>query len=404
MTSGNLDGMAKPMPTESAARVTPRVAPRRSGYLPGLDGWRAVAIFGVVAVHDVLWSLGPYNDMALRHFGGSGVELFFAISGFLVCTRILEEEKVVGHFRLKAFYVRRFFRIQPASLAYLGVIGILMLCGVIQRSLHYWAAALLQYANYAYNALDTSGKSAFTGHFWTLAVEEHFYIVLSLLLFFFRRHRIKIFLAVIVAIRLLQAVVRHHGGYNLNSIRQTQWNILYLLTPALLALLLQRPPVRVWAERFLMPYVAYLATVALILLGRLQYYPSGHYWVFLEMMQDQSPYLFFGFALWVIATVLHPQSWSTRLLELPVMRFFGRLSYSIYLWHILFFVLGMNSHREVTWVPLRVLSEQPWKYVASLAAALMSYYWIEKPMIRLGHRMAPPVTPGHADLRGVPAS
>ena len=138
-----------------------------------------------------------------------------------------------------------------------------------------------------------SCKSSFTGHFWTLAVEEHFYIVLSLLLFFFRRHRMKIFVAVIVAMRLWQAVVRHHGGYNENSIRQTQWSILYLLTLALLALLLQRPQVRSWAVRFLMPYVAYLVTAALMLLGRLQYCPSGHYWRFLEMVQDQSPYLFF---------------------------------------------------------------------------------------------------------------
>ena len=103
-----------------------------------------------------------------------------------------------------------------------------------------------------------------------------------------------------------------------------------------------------------------------------------------------------------MATVLHPRSWSTRLLELPVVRFFGWLSYSIYLWHILFFILGLSAHREITWIPLRVLSEWPWKYIASLAAALISYYFIEKPMIRLGHTLAPPVTPGHADLKGIP--
>jgi peptidoglycan/LPS O-acetylase OafA/YrhL len=387
--------------TAQPAASTGRPRAKKSGYLPGLDGWRAFAILGVLMVHDNVWRLGRFSDEGFKRFGGYGVMLFFAISGFLVCTRILEEEKVVGHFRLKAFYVRRFFRIQPASIAYLSVVGILMLSGVIQRSLHYWAAALLQYANYAYDAMDTSGKASFTGHFWTLAVEEHFYIVLSLLLFFFRRHRIKVFLAVILAGRLLQAFLRHHGGFNPNSIRQTQWNILYLLTPALLALLLQLPQVRSWAERFMTPYGAYLATAALMLLGRLQYCPSGHFWVFSEMLQDQSPYLFFGFALWLIATVLHPRSWSTRFLELPAVRFFGRLSYSIYLWHILFFVLDY-APSGVTWKPLLVLSERPWKYLASLTAALISYYFIEKPMIRMGHRVAPPVTPGHADLRGVP--
>ena len=120
--------------TGRTAESTGKVQPKKSGYLPGLDGWRAVAILGVLIVHDSVWRFGPYSDRPLQHFGGSGVELFFSISGFLVCTRILEEEKAVGRFRLKAFYVRRFFRIQPASLAYLAVIGILMLTGVINAA------------------------------------------------------------------------------------------------------------------------------------------------------------------------------------------------------------------------------------------------------------------------------
>jgi peptidoglycan/LPS O-acetylase OafA/YrhL len=383
---------------DQPAEPVRRPLAKKSGYLPSLDGWRAVAILAVLMVHDTAWRLGRYSNQGYQRFGGFGVELFFAISGFLVCTRILEEEAAVGHFRLKSFYIRRFFRIQPASLAYLFVIAVLLTFGVIPESWHYWFAALLQYANYASHALDTSGKAAFTGHFWTLAVEEHFYILLSLLLFFFRKHRILIFAAVIVAIRLAQVVIRHHGGYGLDSIRQTQWNILYLLTPSLLALLLRVPEVRSLTERLLQPWVAYLTTAALMLLGRLQYCPSGHYWVAGEIMQDQAPYLYFGFALWVIATALHPHSWSTRLLEWPVLKFFGRLSYSIYLWHVLFFVLAYDPS-GVTWHPILFLTERPWKYIASLAAALISYYFIEKPMIRLGHRLAPPVTPGHTDLK-----
>jgi len=75
----------------------------------------------------------------------------------------------------------------------------------------------------------------------------------------------------------------------------------------------------------------------------------------------------------------------------------GRLSYSLYLWHILFFIPAYAGVR-ITSAPLLFLSERPWKYIASFAAATLSYYLIEKPFIRLGHRLAPPATPGHKDL------
>jgi hypothetical protein len=66
-------------------------------------------------------------------FGEYGVYLFFAISGILICTRILEEEAAVGRFRLGSFYTRRLFRIQPAAVTYLAVVGLLTLAGCIHE-------------------------------------------------------------------------------------------------------------------------------------------------------------------------------------------------------------------------------------------------------------------------------
>jgi peptidoglycan/LPS O-acetylase OafA/YrhL len=98
--------------------------------------------------------------------------------------------------------------------------------------------------------------------------------------------------------------------------------------------------------------------------------------------------------------MLHPRSWSTRVLELRPLRFIGRISYSIYLWHILFYsaidLPPVSSH------VLLVLSERPWKYVCTLVVAVASYYLIEKPLVRMGHRLAPPATAGHKDLADLP--
>ena len=118
----------------------------------------------------------------------------------------------------------------------------------------------------------------------------------------------------------------------------------------------------------------------------------------IDFLVVNQTYLFYGFAFLVVAVMLNPRSLSTRFFELPPLRFFGRLSYSIYLWHILFFIpvyLGGLVHSPL----LIALSARPWKYLATVITALLSYYLIEKPLIRLGHRLAPPATQGHPDLR-----
>ena len=105
-------------------------------YLPTLDGWRAIAILAVLIAHgtDTVFSPGGLhaNDR-LRSFlkHGVGVEIFFAISGFLICTRLLQERQRQGRVRLSAFYIRRAFRILPPYLLYLLTIGALVAAGWI---------------------------------------------------------------------------------------------------------------------------------------------------------------------------------------------------------------------------------------------------------------------------------
>lgn len=371
--------------------------PHKSGYLPSLDGWRALAILGVLIAHDPAWMVFGARHAAWQGYGGHGVYLFFAISGFLICTRILEDESLIGSFHLKAFYIRRLFRIQPASFCYLAAITLLTLPGVIRERWKDIFSSLLMYQNFVFRLSDLSGRNGFTAHFWTLSVEEHFYILLSLLLYFFTRHRIRIFASLIAGTWILQVLaIRFGHGPVDGSNRRSYWMILYLLTPSFLALLLRVPRIKVLVGRYLSPWVAYSATLVLMLVFRLV--ASGTNRLFsVGSIADQGPELFFGFALWIVATTTHPRSLSTRFLELPVLRFIGRLSYSLYLWHILFFI-PVHRNVGVTWRPLLWLSGEPQKYIASFLVALASYYLIEKPLIRYGHKVAPPATPGHRDL------
>ena len=381
--------------------------PRGSGYLPSLDGWRALAILGVILTHDLPWVVAGHSDGRWKGYGGWGVQLFFAISGVLICTRILEEERELGEFRIGAFYVRRLFRIQPAAFCYLIAIACLRIAGVIHEQWHYWLGAAFLYQNYLFHALRPAEISAgfFTGHFWTLAVEEHFYILLSLFLYFVRRRRAATLAGLIALLMLLQKIATGYGYFSEDvSNRRTFWQLQFLLIPALFAILLQRPGVRRVVDRYLHPWVAYLLTFGLMVINHTRHREHGAPFWSEHFVPAESAVLFVGFSLWIIASMTHGGSWTTRVLEQKPLRLLGRLSYSIYLWHVLFFV-SLAPLPVTNWPPLLFLSERPYKYLASLGMALLSYYVVEKPMIRLGHRLAPPATPGHRDLgpaAGVP--
>ena len=374
---------------------------RKSGYLPSLDGWRALAILGVIMAHDKTWHLFGHNNLAVRGYGGFGVYLFFAISGILICWRILEDEALLGSFHLRSFYVRRIFRIQPAAWAYLSCIAILILLGIVHEHWHFWLGALFLYQNFTWHTFQFHRmlrEGYFTGHFWTLSVEEHFYIVLSLFLFFCKRHRILILGLMLCGLLFVQQWAIVHGHYSDDiSQRRTYWVIQFLLAPALLAMLLRVPAVRQHTIKFLWPWVAFVGTVLIMFVNNAFSFGPRSFFHLYAIGRNANA-LFYCFGLWVAATMLHPTSWTTRLLELKPLRYLGRLSYSIYLWHLLFFsVTEPDPH--ITWAPLVAAGQQPWRYVSALVAAMLSYHLLEKPMMRLGHRLAPPATPGHSDLR-----
>lgn len=394
------DGAKNKLPNDSACYLyAQRVESKRhsqSGYIPSLDGWRAIAILAVIMDHDGPWSFMGHSNVAFYVYGGWGVFLFFAISGFLVCTRILEDEAVAGSFDVRAYYIRRFLRIQPAAFCYLGVIALLTACGVLHQTTRSILGALFLYQNYLFDVRDVSGGWFMTGHFWTLALEEHFYLILSLLLVCFKQSRIRVFAGLLILLFAYQQIAGHLSFYSpYTSARRTELNIQYLLTPALLALLLQQRRFKEMAVRYLHPWVVFAVIFAakiIVFVVHPELFPRRTFLVLYP-----ADIWFYGFSFLVIATVFHRRSWTTRFLELKPLRYIGRWSYSIYLWHALF-IAGRVPQVGIHAPWLLVLTTRPWRYVATAVMSLASYYFVEKPFVRLGHRLAPPATPGHADL------
>jgi peptidoglycan/LPS O-acetylase OafA/YrhL len=144
-----------------------------AGYMRELDGLRALAVISVIAYH-----FGAPLD------GGMGVTVFFAISGFIVTTVLLREWEQHGSISLRAFYLRRGRRLLPAATLVIIVtiwVGRLMQRPPIGRQA---VAALTYWANFErYTSHYSYGQTAYAPleHYWSLAIEEQFYLVLPIL-------------------------------------------------------------------------------------------------------------------------------------------------------------------------------------------------------------------------------
>ncbi len=361
--------------TSSQTRHSTQVDPRRSrskGYIPTLDGWRAIAIIWVLFAHSQMWSFGWFSIGPLKETGDRGVQLFFALSGFLICTRLLKEEVVSKSISLKSFYIRRLFRIQPAALTYLLVIVVLGMIGIIKLYLPGVVGAALMIRNY-WPPRPGPGQW-YTAHFWSLAVEEHFYLLLPGFLVLCRKRRLAILSLAVIAIEFWRLVVFEHPSL------QKLGMLVYLRTDVVIGQILlgsvfavalaENPSFVAWVKRRLHPWVALLYTA--VVFTRLGLHRS----------RFDHAILITVFPVLIIATVFHPDTWFSRLLELPAVRFVGRISYSLYLWQMLFL------DPFVTPAPGTFKANNTLCWSAAIACAIASYYLIEKPLISVGHRLA----------------
>ena len=357
--------------------------PKTSGYIPSLDGWRAIAILAVISVHDVVHRIGFVSTAVLNREGHRGVNLFFAISGILICSRLLEEERRFGSISLRGFYIRRVCRIQPAALLYLAVVGFMALMHRIPLTPGAFVSAVLYFRNYYPWHGGISNATEFTNHFWSLSVEEHFYLLFPLFLTICTKRRVSILAIIAMCLAIWNWIVTTTPSLQAGPVLawRTDVTIDGILIPSLIAILTTRPYVSEKLAQYLRPWSAILLGVVFSVIARF-HVPAAS--------------VVFGilvYPLLLLGTVLHPESLLTRFLELAPIRFIGRISFSLYLWQQLLFT-GTYTGPP----PLGKLAMFPINFVTVFALATLTYYLVEKPMIRVGHRLAPPASPGRADI------
>jgi peptidoglycan/LPS O-acetylase OafA/YrhL len=332
-------------------------------YIPTLDGLRALAIAMVIASHAIPYSEQhaiQYREPPLWANGHVGVLIFFALSGYLITTHLLRQFDATGRISLRDFYLRRSFRILPSVIVYLTTLMVLAAFGLVPFGWNSFRAALFFYPSYV-------DHSWTIGHFWSLAVEEHFYLLWPLLLVVFGvRTGWRTAIAFVFVVASLRFAVNHyhlfdslfrdrdHGNYHSDLVFDA------LLWGCILAFVLRRPRTR--------PVNAILSTIIALAAAAVMSAPPGWKLNQTLLIADFLPAVFVG------AIAVAPHAPIGRFLELGAVRFVGRLSYSLYIWQELF--LQSSEPR------LKLIYALP----AIIACALLSYRFVERPAIKFGRR------------------
>jgi peptidoglycan/LPS O-acetylase OafA/YrhL len=351
---------------------------QQTRYIPTLDGWRALSIIGVIFFHGRVgfFASGSILDRLSVH-GGLGVDIFFAISGFLICGLLLREYETSSRISLRGFYIRRCFRILPPYYAYLVVVFALSLLGVLAINWSDIPSCLLFYRNYKPLGIDEFG-GFYTAHFWSLAVEEHFYLLFPMLLVVATPKRAgKVTLLLAIALfcwRMIEMRYQFFAGifppeYMLARTDMRSDGLVWGCVAAIYFPQIKRLVEQI---KFSQLWILILALLPVPILLRA---PGFHLLLVILL-----PAL-------LLSTVLQPRSILGRVLEWAPLRWIGTLSYSLYLWQQLFLpeLPSAMAHGF-----LRHVQQWPWNVPAILLCACLSRYLLEIPMTRLGHRLGVP--------------
>lgn len=342
----------------------------RKTPIPALDGLRGIAILLVLWAHLPEWLFGPYIE-ALRFGvqpGYLGVDLFFVLSGFLI-TRILLTGKVQGK-PLKTFFIRRFWRIFPVY--YLTILVVLLW---EPGTYLVWCATYL--SNFYYAIFKAPSPMQ---HTWSLAVEQHFYLVWPFLVYgltpgIARRGIAYGVLPLATILAIVTAVLEPRLPAEADGLvyRITFYRVFSLGLGALFAYsersLCSDLKRLLWiALRFLVPAVLIIPTVLVV----------DHRWV--------GPIMLIGFGFlsgWIFLTTLAIDKagrFPAESLTMRQLTYVGKISYGLYIYHLpIFFAMGVRGYPEGNPPTMTACALA---LGLSFAVAVLSYHLIEQPLLR----------------------
>jgi peptidoglycan/LPS O-acetylase OafA/YrhL len=349
-------------------------------YYPALDGLRGFAIILVLLYHN-------FDFIRIFENAWIGVDLFFVLSGFLI-TEILTREKTFENF-LRNFYIRRVLRIFP--IYYLSLIVFLYVLPYLinyQFSIHFFLVNQKWFWVYMQNwffIFTKQENNNFLNHFWSLALEEQFYLVWPFTILILKfPNRIISFLLTILCVLLVARIflwTLHFNGLSYISLYRFSRIDSLCIGSLLAALRFNNGKSFNNYDKLLI--ALFLISIFVILPGIRQVFHL--HLPYLACCFYPGIALFFGF---FVKSCLNPLSAFSKIFNIGVLRFFGKLSYGLYLYHWPIYLLLKD--RIANWFKPQLIPPLESSLLISaittaiaIFVAVISYYCIEVKFLKL---------------------
>jgi peptidoglycan/LPS O-acetylase OafA/YrhL len=353
-------------------------------YYPALDGLRGIAIILVVLFHN----FGFFNHFV---FGWLGVDLFFVLSGFLI-TNILLNAIGKEHY-LRNFYFKRILRIFPLYYSVLIVtIFLLPQIASLKSTFQYYINSQIWFWFFLENwlfALTPLERTNFLNHFWSLAVEEQFYLVWPFIILFVRKlGKLLVLMGALLFLILTVRIIvwEHH-------IETLHYTSLYTFTRidgicigSMLALTIKIDVGFLGRHSGLLALLLAVANFTFFLLNRMHAYSFPFF-----------PFLGYTtcaviFALIVYEAVIGKNGVVNKILSTRVLKFFGKVSFGLYVFHWPIYV-SLNS-RFIQVFRIELNTPDPvCRFLSSVVCTMigfclsvLSYYFFESKFLKLKSR------------------
>ena len=361
------------------------ISAQRRFYQPELDGLRFYAFLGVFICHTLPFEPAFYRGLhmplpwlwgALSKSGAAGVDLFFALSAFLITSILLREQQQTGGISLRCFYIRRILRIWPLYFLLI-CLGVVLSHTMAHQSLpwYYVAGYLLFFGNWVHAVFGQ--PTSICSPLWTVSIEEQFYLIWPVLMKLLGRRGMAVagfgILVLATVSRLGFMLAGWSGGfiYYGSTCRCDS-----LALGILLALFLDRLPRLARTTRWL------------LLAGGLTGWMVSSIWlndqpgpVDLRMVLGRLVVSLAAGA--ILYAGLNSRS---RLLRGDWVLRLGKISYGLYMWHLtVILILVSLLHPVWGW---QLLATKLLAFGMTIVVALASYRWVESPFLRIKDRFA----------------
>jgi peptidoglycan/LPS O-acetylase OafA/YrhL len=341
--------------------------------IPSLDGIRAIAVALVFFAHTGLEDFIP---------GGLGVTMFFVLSGYLITTLMRAEYAERAHIDFPGFYLRRLLRLMPPLIVVVTVSGLLAAAGIIDGgfTLSGLLSALFYFGNYHVIAHDFQGMPAGLGVVWSLAIEEHYYLVFPpLAALLLRAGRVRwsacILLLLCGAVLARRYWLVSHGASDAYLAMATDTRVDSILVGCLMALLCNPWLDRVPAANPRIDWAIFTGCVA-VLAATLIFRNETFRYTLRYTLQS------LAIAPLIYLAVARADRLPFRWLSARPLAYLGTVSYTVYLFHHVI-LSGLAKHwPQAGWLWLTLAGA-----VLTLAVAEPMRRWVEQPCAVLRKRL-----------------